>query len=163
MNAAVTKMDEDDDMRAPGARKARDQDSSKGSRADARERRDIVSGTVMPENRLMRFVADPDGNVVPDAAAKLPGRGLGGEASRAAVDTGVAEKVVAAAAQPPGNGRAGYWLPSGLRSLPSSLSHIPTVTVISRLGRALASDLGVLAVRTWPPIRIDDCFDKPDR
>ena len=36
---------------------------------------DIVSGDIMPEHRLIRFVADPDGNIVPDAAAKLPGRG----------------------------------------------------------------------------------------
>ena len=43
---------------------------------DARERRDIVSGEVMPDSRLIRFVADPDGQVVPDVAAKLPGRGL---------------------------------------------------------------------------------------
>lgn len=99
MNAAVTNMDEDDDVRAPGARKARDQESLKGSRADARERRDIVSGTVMPENRLMRFVADPDGNVVPDAAAKLPGRGLWVEASKAAIDKAVEKKLFARAAK----------------------------------------------------------------
>ena len=37
-----------------------------------RERRDIVSGEIMPENRLVRFVAAPDGSVVPDVAAKLP-------------------------------------------------------------------------------------------
>ena len=42
---------------------------------DERERRDIVSGEVMPEHRLIRFVADPDGNIVPDVAARLPGRG----------------------------------------------------------------------------------------
>ena len=60
-------------------------DKRKGSRADARERRDIVSGTVMPDSRLMRFVAGPDGVVVPDASAKLPGRGLWVESSRKAV------------------------------------------------------------------------------
>ena len=54
-----------------------------------RERRDIVSGTVMPDNRLLRFVADPDGQVVPDAGAKLPGRGLWVEASRDAVNQAV--------------------------------------------------------------------------
>ena len=46
----------------------------------ARQRRDIVSGEVLPDNRLLRFVADPEGQVVPDAAAKLPGRGLWVEA-----------------------------------------------------------------------------------
>jgi len=98
MTAAVT-TDEDDDMRAPGARLTRAQDSSDGSRADARERRDIVSGEVLPENRLIRFVADPDGNVVPDAAAKLPGRGLWVEASKAAIDKAVEKKLFARAAK----------------------------------------------------------------
>ena len=98
MTAAVT-TDEDDDMRAPGARLTRAQDSSDGSRADARERRDIVSGEVLPENRLIRFVADPDGNVVPDAAAKLPGRGLWVEASKAAIDKAVEKKLFSRAAK----------------------------------------------------------------
>jgi predicted RNA-binding protein YlxR (DUF448 family)/ribosomal protein L30E len=99
MTGVAKTLDETDDMRAPGARGARDQESSKGSRAEARERRDIVSGEVMPENRLMRFVADPDGNVVPDAAAKLPGRGLWVEASRAAVAKAVEKKLFARAAK----------------------------------------------------------------
>ena len=64
-----------------------------------RERRDIVSGTVMPDNRLMRFVADPDGNVVPDAAAKLPGRGLWVEASKDAVNKAVEKKLFSRAAK----------------------------------------------------------------
>ncbi len=51
-----------------------------------RERRDLVSGEVMPEERLVRFVAGPDDMVVPDVARKLPGRGLWVAASREAVD-----------------------------------------------------------------------------
>jgi len=65
----------------------------------ARERRDIVSGEIMPDSRLVRFVADPDGNVVPDVAAKLPGRGLWVEASRDAVNKAVAKKLFARAAK----------------------------------------------------------------
>ena len=99
MTAVAHKTEETDDMRAPGAREARDQESSKGSRADARERRDIVSGTVMPENRLLRFVADPDGQVVPDVAAKLPGRGLWVEASKIAVGIAVEKKLFSRAAK----------------------------------------------------------------
>ena len=57
------------------------------SLADAsRERRDLVSGEVMPEERLVRFAAGPDGVVVPDVARKLPGRGLWVAATREAVD-----------------------------------------------------------------------------
>jgi hypothetical protein len=53
----------------------------------SRERRDVVSGEVMDEARLIRFVAGPDGVVVPDLARKLPGRGLWVAANRAAVET----------------------------------------------------------------------------
>jgi predicted RNA-binding protein YlxR (DUF448 family)/ribosomal protein L30E len=66
---------------------------------DMRERRDIVSGEVLPESRLLRFVADPDGNVVPDAGAKLPGRGLWVEASRDAVNKAVEKKLFSRAAK----------------------------------------------------------------
>ena len=54
-----------------------------------RERRDLVSGEVMPEERLVRFAPGPDGQVVPDVARKLPGRGLWVEAKREAVDLAV--------------------------------------------------------------------------
>jgi hypothetical protein len=66
---------------------------------DMRERRDIVSGEVMPENRLLRFVADPDGKVVPDVAAKLPGRGLWVAANGAAIQTAVDKKLFSRAAK----------------------------------------------------------------
>ncbi len=41
-----------------------------------RERRCIVRRTCLTEDRLIRFVASPDGVVTPDLAARLPGRGL---------------------------------------------------------------------------------------
>src|SRR3954470_12238777 len=65
----------------------------------SRERRDIVSGEVLPEHRLLRFVAGPDGVVVPDVAAKLPGRGLWVEASRQAVAKAVEKKLFSRAAK----------------------------------------------------------------
>lgn len=74
-------------------------DKRKGSRADERERRDILSGTVMPDSRLMRFVAGPDGVVVPDASVKLPGRGLWVESSRKAVLAAVEKKLFSRAAK----------------------------------------------------------------
>lgn len=62
--------------------------SSPRTKAEAdRQRRDLVSGEVMDEARLIRFVAGPDGVVTPDVARKLPGRGLWVAADRAAVDT----------------------------------------------------------------------------
>src|SRR5690242_5913580 len=64
-----------------------------------RERRDIVSGEVMPEQRLIRFVADPDGHVVPDVAARLPGRGMWVEASAGAITKAVQKKLFSRAAK----------------------------------------------------------------
>jgi predicted RNA-binding protein YlxR (DUF448 family) len=65
----------------------------------SRERRDIVSGEVMDEARLIRFVAGPDGGVVPDLARKLPGRGLWVAADRASVATAAKKGLFARAAK----------------------------------------------------------------
>lgn len=65
----------------------------------ARERRDIVSGQVMEEAALVRFVAGPDGIVVPDLARKLPGRGLWVAADRASVEMAVKKGAFSRAAK----------------------------------------------------------------
>ena len=65
----------------------------------ARERRDIVSGAVMDEARLIRFVASPDGVAVPDLARKLPGRGLWVAADRGSVQAATRKGVFARAAK----------------------------------------------------------------
>lgn len=54
--------------------------------ADTRERKDLVSGQVLDEARLIRFVAAPDMSVAPDLGRKLPGRGMWVQATREAVD-----------------------------------------------------------------------------
>ena len=65
----------------------------------SRERRDLVSGEVMDEARLIRFVVGPEGSVVPDLARKLPGRGLWVAATRAAVETAARKGLFARAAK----------------------------------------------------------------
>jgi uncharacterized protein len=67
--------------------------------AAERERRDIVSGEVMDEARLIRFVPGPDGVVVPDLARKLPGRGVWVAADRASVETAARKNLFARAAK----------------------------------------------------------------
>jgi hypothetical protein len=67
--------------------------------AAERERRDIVSGQVMDEAGLIRFVAGPGGVVVPDLARKLPGRGLWVAADRASVETAAKKGLFARAAK----------------------------------------------------------------
>jgi predicted RNA-binding protein YlxR (DUF448 family) len=79
MTVAAKKMDEEEAM--------------------GRERRCIVTGEIMPDSHLIRFVAAPDGQVVPDVAAKLPGRGLWVTATRKAVTQAVEKKLFARAAK----------------------------------------------------------------
>jgi predicted RNA-binding protein YlxR (DUF448 family) len=65
----------------------------------SRERRDVVTGEVMAEERLIRFVAGPDGTVVPDLARKLPGRGIWVAADRASVETAARKNLFARSAK----------------------------------------------------------------
>jgi len=67
----------------------------------SRERRCIVTGEVLPEARLLRFVLDPDGRVVPDVEAKLPGRGLWVRADRGIITQAMAKRLFARAARAP--------------------------------------------------------------
>lgn len=67
----------------------------------SRERRDVVSGEVMEEARLIRFVAGPDGQVVPDLARKLPGRGIWVAANREAVAAAAKKNLFARSAKAP--------------------------------------------------------------
>ena len=67
--------------------------------AAQRERRDIVSGEVMDEAKLIRFVEGPGAIVVPDLARKLPGRGLWVAADRASVETAAKKGLFSRAAK----------------------------------------------------------------
>ena len=53
---------------------------------DEPERKCIATGEVSPKAGLIRFVVGPDATVVPDIAAKLPGRGIYVSSTRAALD-----------------------------------------------------------------------------
>jgi len=66
-----------------------------------RERRDLVTHQVMEEPRLIRFVAAPDGSVLPDLGRKLPGRGLWVAADRASVETAARKNLFARSAKAP--------------------------------------------------------------
>ena len=91
-----------------------------------RERRCIVSGELLPEEALIRFVADPDGCVVPDIDARLPGRGIWLSARRDAIEIAVAKNQFSRAAKEP------------LRA-PADLAE----RVEFQLVRRLADDLGL--------------------
>ncbi|HBS51296.1 MAG TPA: RNA-binding protein [Rhodobacteraceae bacterium] len=55
-------------------------------RRDGPERKCIATGESRPKYGLIRFVAGPESEVVPDIAGKLPGRGVYVSAERAALD-----------------------------------------------------------------------------
>ncbi|NIA72166.1 RNA-binding protein [Pelagibius litoralis] len=55
--------------RAAGAKAAAD-------KPQGAQRRCLASGRVLPKAELLRFVVGPEGQIVPDFAERLPGRGL---------------------------------------------------------------------------------------
>ncbi|HXR95238.1 MAG TPA: RNA-binding protein [Rhizomicrobium sp.] len=100
MILAARKTDADEARRErhiAGASRSRERLDDGASRS--RERRCIVTGEIMPDNRLIRFVLAPDGKIVPDVAAKLPGRGLWVTANRTAIAEAVEKKLFSRAAK----------------------------------------------------------------
>lgn len=64
-------------------------------REDGPERKCVATGESQPKSGLIRFVAGPDGQVVPDVAEKLPGRGTYVAADRDALSLAVKKKLFA--------------------------------------------------------------------
>jgi len=91
-----------------------------------RERRCIATGAILPEDKLVRFVVGPDGDIVPDIDAKLPGRGLWLSADPAAIARAEKKNDFAKAA------KASVRVPPGLAALVEKL-------LVARL----KSDLGM--------------------
>ena len=102
---------------------------------DEPERKCIVSGESQPKAGLIRFCADPEGQVVPDILGRLPGRGLYVSADRALIDK-AAKKGVTLVALSPGTvsteaaeGELGYG--QKMQAMPGSVT--PTDSVTSML------------------------------
>lgn len=72
-----------------------------GSGAAGKEpvRRCLATGERMPKERLIRFVVGPDEQVVPDLAAKLPGRGMWLSADAQSIKTAQDRKLFSRAAR----------------------------------------------------------------
>lgn len=64
-----------------------------GDDRKARERLCILTRQTLPIAQMLRFVASPDGVLIPDIKHKLPGRGIWIKATRAAVEEAVRRKV----------------------------------------------------------------------
>ena len=68
-------------------------------RTDGPERKCIATGEVQPKYGLIRFVMGPDGEIVPDALEKLPGRGIWVSADRGAIEQAVKKRLFGRAAR----------------------------------------------------------------
>lgn len=66
-----------------------------------RDRRCIATGEVMPEARLVRFVVDPEGTLVPDIDGRLPGRGYWISSDAASIRAAAMRNMFAKAAKRP--------------------------------------------------------------
>ena len=62
-------------------------------------RRCLLSGETLPKSQLIRFVAGPGGELVPDIEERLPGRGLWLRAERDMIDQACAKKAFSRAAR----------------------------------------------------------------
>jgi len=58
-----------------------------------RERKCLVTGETYPAHKMIRFILDPTGNVIPDVAAKLPGRGGWILADRTVLQSAMKKKI----------------------------------------------------------------------
>jgi predicted RNA-binding protein YlxR (DUF448 family) len=74
---------------------ARGRGGNDGGAARELQRQCALSRARKPPEELIRFVAAPDGSIVPDLARRLPGRGVWIEASAAAVAAAVRRNIFA--------------------------------------------------------------------
>src|SRR5262245_14149898 len=73
--------------------------SSEAPPSSGPQRTCIATGETGAPERMIRFVVGPEGDVVPDLARRLPGRGLWVKAERLAVERAVARNLFARAAR----------------------------------------------------------------
>lgn len=66
---------------------------------DGPERKCIATGEVQPKHGLIRLVIGPEGQIAPDLAEKLPGRGIWVSADRAALDKAAQKRLFSRAAK----------------------------------------------------------------
>ncbi len=119
---------------------------TRGGRNDSKdepERKCIVSGESQPKGGLIRFVLGPDGMVVPDLLARLPGRGIYVAADRAALDKAAAKGLFSRAARAPAKA------PPGLADLVEGLLARRVVELLSLARKAGDAVTGYEKVKDW--------------
>ena len=119
---------------------------TRGGRKDESEgpeRKCIVSGEVGPKSGLIRFVAAPDGAVLPDLLGKLPGRGFWVSSTREALDRAAAKGLFSRAA------RAKVTPPAELADLIEGLLAKRVVELLSLARKAGLAVTGYEKVKGW--------------
>jgi predicted RNA-binding protein YlxR (DUF448 family) len=131
----------------PSARLAAAPDAAAEERAADLERgpfrRCLVTRAVRPKAELIRFVVSPEGEVTPDLAGRLPGRGYWIGAERGLVETAVKKHLFAKAAGGPARAPA---------DLADRVARLLRVRALERLGlarRAGAAVAGHDKVEAW--------------
>jgi len=77
----------------------RRQSPRKRQKGETQHRRCIATGAEMPKDRMVRFVIDPNGGIVADVEARLPGRGFWLSAERDVIHTACVKNLFAKAAR----------------------------------------------------------------
>lgn len=110
---------------------------------DGPERRCIVTGETGPKHGLIRFVVGPEGQLVPDLAEKLPGRGIWVTSERTAIETAARKKLFSRAA------RTQVAVPEGLADLVEAGLAQRVVELVSLARKAGLAVAGFEKVKGW--------------
>lgn len=112
-------------------------------RAAEVERRCLASGAVLPKGALIRFVVGPDGELVPDLAERLPGRGFWCLAERDMIEKARARNLFAKAAH------TAVTLPDDLPALLETALRRRCLDIIGLARRAGDAVSGFEKTRSW--------------
>jgi predicted RNA-binding protein YlxR (DUF448 family) len=112
-------------------------------RADGPERRCIATGESQPASGLIRFVVGPEGQLAPDIAGKLPGRGIWVSSTRSALEKAAAKGLFARAA------RAPVKVPDALPELVEQMLARRVVELISLARKSGGAVAGYEKVKDW--------------
>ncbi len=111
--------------------------------SDGPERKCIATGEVRPQHGLIRFVVGPEGQVAPDIAEKLPGRGIWVSADRGAIEKAANKGLFARAA------RQAVMVPDNLVGLVEDQLAARVVNLISLARKGGGAVSGYEKVKDW--------------
>ncbi len=107
------------------------------------ERRCIATGEVQTTDRMIRFVVGPEGQIVPDIAGKLPGRGIWVRADRAALEKAAKKGLFSRAA------KQAVSVPDDLVAEVENLLARRVINLISLARKAGGAVAGYEKVKSW--------------